>query len=196
MSEETSNKPSVQKTASQKFLARPLGIVGTIWGVAGAITLLSFALSRMTGHMLEAFSGEYPLGVWHYVVAVLWTFFMAYSEGYKGFQKGYSPRVAARALYLRDKCTWLRLFLAPLFCLGFFHSTKRRRIVVFVLLIVITLIVMLFKYIPQPWRGLLDLGVVVGLSWGIIATVVFLIKFWTAKEVPYDPEVVEPTLST
>jgi hypothetical protein len=37
----------------------------------------------------------------------------------------------------------------------------------------------------------LDLGVVVGLSWGIIATLVFLIKFWMANEVTYDPEVVE-----
>ena len=116
---------------------------------------------------------------------------MGYSEGYKGFQKGYSPRVASRALYLRDKCTWVRLLLAPLFCLGFINSTKRRRIVVYVLLIVITLIVVLFKYIPQPWRGVLDLGVVVGLSWGIIATLVFLVKFWMAEKVDFDPEVVE-----
>jgi len=175
------------------FLKRPLGIAGTLWGVSGAITLLSFALWRMTVPMLEAFSGEYELGIWHYIVGGLWVLFMGYSEGYKGFQKGYSPRVAARALYLRDRCTWLRLVLAPLFCLGFFHSTKRRRITVFVLLTVITLIVILFKYIPQPWRGVLDLGVVVGLSWGIIATIVSLIKFWMAEEVPFDPEVVEPT---
>ena len=172
------------------FLNRTLGTIATVWGVAGAITLLSFALSRMTGHMMEAFT--YELGFWHYVVMIVWTGFMAYSEGYKGFQKGYSPRVAARALYLRDKCTWLRFFLAPLFCLGFFHATKRRRITVFVLLFVITLIVILFRYIPQPWRGVLDLGVVVGLSWGIIATLIFLVKFWPAKQVPFDPEVVEP----
>lgn len=172
------------------YLNRMLGTIGTIWGVAGAVTLLSFAISRMAGHTLEAFSGVYELGIWHYLVAGVWTFFMAYCEGYKGFQKGYSPRVAARALYLRDKCTWLRLILAPLFCLGFIHSTKRRKITIFVLLIMITLIVMLFRYIPQPWRGVLDLGVVVGLSWGLTATLVFVVKFWMAKEVTFDPEVV------
>lgn len=186
-----SQPEETEKTTSAVYLNRTLGTIGTIWGVAGAITLLSFALTRMTRPMMEAFSGKFELGIWHYAVAVLWAIFMGYSEGYKGFQKGYSPRVASRALYLRDKCTWLRLLLAPLFCLGFINSTKRRRITVFAILGVITLIVVLFKYIDQPWRGVLDLGVVIGLSWGIIATLVYLIKFWTAKEVTFDPEVVE-----
>ena len=93
-----------ETTQNTSYLNRTLGTVGTLWGVAGSITLLSFALTRMTKPMLEAFSGAYELGVWHYVVGGLWVVFMGYSEGYKGFQKGYSPRVAARALYLRDKC--------------------------------------------------------------------------------------------
>ena len=178
-------------THKTNYLNRTLGTIGTLWCVGGAITLLSFALTRMTKPMLEAFSGAYELGLLHYIVGGLWVLFMGYSEGYKGFQKGYSPRVASRALYLRDKCTWVRLLLAPLFCLGFINSTKRRRIVVFSLLIGITLIIVLFRQIDQPWRGVLDLGVVVGLSWGIIATLVFLVKFWMAEEVTYDPEVVE-----
>ena len=120
---------------------------------------------------------------------------MAYSEGYKGFQKGYSPRVASRAVYLRDKCTGLRLALAPFFCLGFFHAPRKRKITVVILVIGISLIVLLFKYIPQPWRGVLDFGVIIGLSWGIIATVIYFAKFWVAKEVTFDPEVVEPDVS-
>ena len=72
------------------FLNRPLGIVATLWGVAGAVTLLSFALWRMTVPMLDAFSGNYEIGILHYIVAGLWTLFMGYSEGYKGFQKGLS----------------------------------------------------------------------------------------------------------
>ena len=178
------------------YLNRTLGTIGTIWGVAGAVTLLSFAVGRMAGHMpLKRSPAHTPVNTnWESgttLVGGVWTLFMGYSEGYKGFQKGYSPRVAARALYLRDKCTWPRLILAPLFCLGFINSTRRRRITIAVLLVVISLIVIFFKHIPQPWRGVLDLGVVVGLSWGLIATLVFLVKFWIAKEVPFDPEVVE-----
>ncbi len=174
------------------YLNRQFGSVAALWGVLGAITLLSFAVTRMTGHMLEALSGKYELTVMHYIVLVLWTVFMAYSEGYKGFQKGYSPRVASRALYLRDKCTPLRFVFAPLFCMGFIHATRRRRITVVVLLVVITLIVALFRMIPQPWRGVLDVGVVVGLSWGIVATLIYLVKYWSAENVPFDPEVVDP----
>ena len=46
--------------------------------------------------------------------------------------------------------------------------------------------------IPQPWRGVLDFGVIVGLSWGIIATVIYFAKFWGASEVTFAPEVIEP----
>lgn len=165
-----------------------------IWGLCGAIGILVYAITRMTGHVLEAF-GE-NLGVWHYVTLILWTLFMAYSEGYRGFQKSFSPRVAARAVYLREKSTWLRFFLAPFFSIGFFHTTRRKQITVIVLVIVISLLVIGFRQIPQPWRGVLDFGVVVGLSWGVIATLIYFIKFALAKEVTYDAQVVEPSTSS
>lgn len=142
---------------------------------------------RMFRQVSEGF--EHPLGVAHYAVMIPWLFFMLYSEGYKGFQKGYSPRVAARANYLRDHSTLLRAILAPLFCMGFFHSTKKRKIVICCLLVGVTSLVVLFQYIPQPWRGVLDLGVVLGLSWGILATVFFFFKYWFGDSSTADPEV-------
>jgi hypothetical protein len=77
--------------------------------------------------------------------------------------------------------------------MGFFHAPRKRRITVCVLLVLIASMVALFQYIPQPLRGILDLGVVIGLSWGIVATLVFLTKFWLSHEVPFDAEVVEPS---
>lgn len=129
------------------------------------------------------------MGVQHYAVLVPWLFFMVYSEGYKGFQKGFSPRVAARANYLRDHATWIRAIFAPVFCMGFFDSTKKRKIVLWALLIMVTSFVILFQYIPQPWRGILDLGVVVGLSWGLMATLIYFAKFWFVKGSSTDPEI-------
>ena len=169
------------------YLDRRIGNIAAIWGVAGACLILSCAVFRMAGHVTEGF--QYPLGVGHYAVMIPWLFFMLYSEGYKGFQKGYSPRVAARAHYLRDHATLLRTILAPIFCMGFFHSTKKRKIVIACLIIGITALVVLFQYIPQPWRGVLDLGVVLGLSWGIIATLVFFFKYWFVDASDADPEV-------
>lgn len=173
------------------FLPRIVGMLAAVWGVGGAITLLGFAVARMLSHCIDAIN--YPLNASHWVVLVAWTFFMAYSEGYRGFQRGYSPRVAARALYLRDHSTLLRLALAPLFCMGFFHAPLRRRITVIVLVIVISLLVVLFRQLPQPWRGVLDFGVVVGLTWGIVATLIYFFKYIHVKDVPINAEVVEQT---
>jgi len=172
------------------FLNRTLGTLATLWGALGTLAILAYAVARMAGHTREAIT--YPWGLWHYVVLILWALFMAHSEGYRGFQRGYSPRVAARAIYLRQRSTPLRLLLAPLFCMGFFHAPRKRQITAIILVILITLIVVLFRYIPQPWRGILDFGVVIGLSWGIIATLVFLTQFWMSTEVPFDAEVVQP----
>ena len=172
------------------FLNRKIGTVAALWGVSGSVALLGYAVVRMSRHAIDSIS--YPWEIEHYIVLILWAVFMAYSEGYRGFQRGYSPRVAARSVYLRDHTTPLRFLLAPLFSMAFFHAPRRRRITIVVLIIMITSIVVLFQFIPQPWRGVLDFGVILGLSWGISATLIFLAKFWTCPEVPYDAEVVEP----
>ena len=170
-----------------KHLSPWIGIVASLWGIAGACAILGFAILRMTGHVREGF--EHSWGLAHYVLLVPWLFFMLYSEGYKGFQKGYSPRVAARANFLRKNATWIRTVLAPIFCMGFFDSTRKRKIVIWILLTMITAFVILFQYIPQPWRGILDLGVVLGLSWGLIATLVFFFKYWLVDDSTADPEI-------
>ena len=175
----------------KNYLDPRIGNLAAIWGVAGACMLLGFAVLRMFRQVSEGF--EHPLGVAHYAVMIPWLFFMLYSEGYKGFQKGYSPRVAARANYLRDHATLIRALLAPLFCMGFFDSTKKRKIVICCLLLGVTTLVVLFQRIPQPWRGVLDLGVVLGLSWGILATLFFFFKYWFGDAADADPEV--PTLA-
>lgn len=171
----------------QKFLNNKIGIVASIWGMLGSCAILAIAIWRMINHVSEGFSE--PLEMIHYGVMIPWILFMAYSEGYKGFQKSYSPRVAARAVFLRDNSTVLRAFFAPVFCMGFFDSTKKRKIVIWCLLIGVTLLVILFRFIPQPWRGVLDLGVVVGLSWGIIATIYFYLKYLFGDASDADPEV-------
>lgn len=169
------------------YFDRRIGNIAAIWGVLGACAVLSFAVMRMFKQVSEGF--QHPLEIMHYAVMIPWLIFMLYSEGYKGFQKGYSPRVAARANYLRDHATLLRTALAPLFCMGFFHSTKKRKIVIGCLLVGVTALVMIFQFIPQPWRGVLDLGVVLGLSWGILATLVFFFKYWFGDAATADPEV-------
>ena len=181
--------PILSVTVS-KFLNPQIGNIAAIWGLVGSCSILGMAIMRMVGHVREGF--EYTLGWQHYALLVPWLFFMLYSEGYKGFQKGYSPRVAARAHYLKEHSTLVRAIFAPIFCMGFFHSTKKRKIVISILVVAITCLVIAFQYVPQPWRGILDVGVVLGLSWGVIATLCFAFKYWFVDASEADPEM--PTI--
>ena len=105
-------------------------------------------------------------GVWGlYAFSVV---FMAYAEGYKGFQLRFSPRVIARAARIGQAPWWCKP-LAPLFCMGLVYATRRRLIASWVLLLGIITLVMLISGLAQPWRGAIDAGVVVGLSWGMIS---------------------------
>ena len=47
------------------------------------------------------------------------------------------------------------------------------------LTIAIVILIIVFHQLDQPWRGLLDAGVVVGLSWGIVTIVTSTIKAFT-----------------
>jgi hypothetical protein len=93
---------------------------------------------------------------------------MAYFEGYRGFQLRFSPRAVVRAQTLGQAPWWCRL-LAPLYCMGMVHATRRRLAGTWGMIAGIVMMVLLIRWLPQPWRGAVDAGVVVGLSWGVLS---------------------------
>ena len=178
-------EPQTQSNSSHRITA--IGALASGWGIIGFFSLVGFAMVRLSAHTLEAFAQ--PFTVWQWCVLIISLVFMAYSEGYKGFQKSYAPRFAARVHYLSSQANGLQLILAPLFCMGFFNAPKRRIITSTLLSTMIIIFVLLFKYIPQPWRGIFDAAVVFGLIWGLTATGIFCYQaFMTSKPVA-DPEI-------
>ncbi len=166
-----------------------IGRFGALWGITGVILLLGYAIIRLTPIMLDAFS--YELRWYHWLILVLNTAQMAYLEGYRGFQKGFSPRLAARAKYLQDNPNLIHVLLAPFFCLGYFYTSKKRQTVVISLTVGIILLIILVHQLHQPWRGIIDAGVVVGLSWGLISLLIFTVQAFTSTEFDYSPDVPE-----
>ena len=129
----------------------------------------------------------------HWLTLAFSVIYMAYAEGYKGFHLGFAPRVVVRARYLANNPRPLHLLLAPLFCMGYIHATRRPQIVSFVLTTMIICFVLIARSMPQPWRGILDAGVVVGLSIGVLSIGYFLIisssdptRLTISAEVPSD----------
>ena len=165
------------------------GVLGAVWGVAGVLFLLVFAIVRLTFVTIDAFS--YDLYWYHWLALGINIFFMAFSEGYRGFQKGFSPRVASRARYLQGHPKVLHVVLGPFFCIGYFHATRRRKVAAISLTLGIMCLVSLVRLVEQPWRGIIDAGVVVGLAWGVISLAVFCILAFTSERFDYSPEIPE-----
>ncbi|HWR59110.1 MAG TPA: hypothetical protein VN328_09505 [Thermodesulfovibrionales bacterium] len=166
-----------------------MGTLGAIWGITGVLLLLTGAVYRLAPLAVDAFSFHF---IWyHWLSLALIVLFMAYAEGYRGFQQRFSPRVAARARYLRENPRVLYVLLAPFFCMGYFHATRRRKITSLSLTAGIIILILLMRLLPQPWRGIVDAGVVLGLVWGLVSLSVFCVIAFTSKEFGYSPEVPE-----
>lgn len=127
----------------------------------------------------------------HWVGLVASLIFMGYAEGYKGFHLKFSPRAAARALYLKRNPTIARVLFAPLFCMGFFHATRKRKIVAYSLTAMIILLIVIVRQLSQPWRGIVDAGVLFGLGWGLVSVLLFSVKALFGKSYHVPPETPE-----
>jgi hypothetical protein len=164
-----------------------MGTFGAIWGLAGIVLLLGSAVYRLSCLAVNAFSFDFFWYHWLFLIFIV--LFMGYAEGYRGFQQRFSPRVAARAKYLRENPRGLHIALGPFFCMGYFHATRRRKITSISLTLGIVILVMLVRLLPQPWRGIIDAGVVLGLIWGLVSLFIFGILAFTSKRFDYSPEV-------
>lgn len=165
------------------------------WGVFGVVLLLSQAIYRLGTLALEAH--RMPLTPAQIGVSTGWVVLNAYAEGYRAFQLRFSPRVVARAWALARQPTPLFVVLAPLFCMAFFHATRRARIIAWSTTAMVLCFIVLLRQVPQPWRGIVDGGVVVALVWGTFAIVVlFLRAVVLGREPNASPQLPEPTART
>ena len=164
-----------------------MGLVAAAWGVVGVIAILVYAIVRLTAYSWEAIAGG--LNGLHWFLLVTNVIFMAWSEGYRGFQLRFSPRVAARALHLGRHVTALNAILAPLYCIGYFHAARRSMLVAWIGTLGIVVLVLLVHQLDQPWRGIVDAGVVIGLFWGWVSLVIFWVQAMTRPTFFASPEV-------
>lgn len=166
--------------------------LGFSWGIGGVLLLLLFAIYRLAPMALDLANST--LSLLHWAALAFSIVYMAYAEGYKGFHLGFAPRVVVRANYLREHPRIFLVLLAPLFCMGYIHATRRRKLLSIGLTAMIICFVLVARTLPQPWRGIIDAGVVVGLGIGIISILYFIPlilrapdAIGIATDVPVDP---------
>ena len=156
-----------------------IGWLAALWGLTGITLLLGSAIYRL-GQVALDLPGQ-TLEPLHWGALIFSILFMGFAEGYRGFQKAFSPRVAARIYYLSQHVTPVRLVLAPAFCMGFFHIRRRRQIITICLTLGIIALVQIVHMLEQPWRGIVDAGVVVGLIWGLVSLLIFTARAFFSR---------------
>ncbi|MDX1490867.1 MAG: hypothetical protein R3332_06240 [Pseudohongiellaceae bacterium] len=164
--------------------------LGFAWGVGGILLLLVYAIMRLGPMALELASFE--LHNTHWIALAFSILYMAYAEGYKGFHRAFAPRVVARANYLSLNPKPVHVALAPVFCMGYIFATRRRKLLSFGLSAMILSFVLIVRLLPQPWRGIVDAGVVTGLMFGIFSIAYYLVQLmWFPERPQVDVEIPE-----
>lgn len=169
--------------------SKKLRTAGAVWGMGGTIAFIAYGIHKLWGFAWDLDFAA--LTAFEIYVLVLWVAYMLYTEGYKAFGKQFSPRVAARTQYLAREGTARQLILAPLFVFGYFHSSRRRMIATYSLTIGIVLLAIGIRYLPHPWRPILDIGALLGLSYGMITVFYFTWRSWRAHPTYIADPVVE-----
>lgn len=154
------------------------------------LILLLNAVVRLTPRAIEAVDAGMTAPQWLLFAASI--AFNAYAEGYRAFQLQFSPRVVARAFHLMEHPgPWWHTALAPFYCMGLFHASRRRIIISWAVLVGVVILVIVVNRMAQPWRGILDAGVVVGLSWGVVALVVNTVQARRGRLPSINPDLPE-----
>jgi hypothetical protein len=164
------------------------------WAILGVGIILGQAIWKLFPLAMEIFQKQ-DLTVLQWIMLGLWLIFMGYTEGYRGFQKAFCPRVVSRAWTLNSSSPLHHIILAPLYSMGYFYATKKRKIVSWALTTGIVGIVLLVKLFPYPYRHIVDAGVVLGLSYGLITLFVFYFRAIMGNKPTANPDLPVQTVS-
>lgn len=161
-----------------------LGILYSLWGSVGVVYILAKAIKRVVPIALEPFQNGVPLTTFQLGSYIATCLFFAYAEGYKGFQRKFSPLVVSRSFSLTHRSPFFHALLGPAYSMGLFHSTKKRMVTSWSVTIGVAVIVTAVKKLAYPWRNIVDAGVVVGLTWGSVSILAGYVKALVTGRLP------------
>jgi len=165
----------------------------SLWAILGVCGILLHAITNLWSIAIEPLIQQ-DLNTLQWIMYFGWIVFMLYTEGYRGFQKAFSPRVVQRAWTLHSKSPIIHIILAPLYSMGYFYATKKRKIVSWCITFAIIAVVLFVKILPYPYRNIVDGGVVLGLSYGFLTIAVMGIQALQGKLPNVDPDLPIPVI--
>jgi hypothetical protein len=157
------------------------------WGVLGTIAVVGEAALRLLRFAYETLKTR-DLGAQELAFLGGFLVFILYTEGYRGFQKRFSPRTVARAVHLAHHPRPLSVVLAPIYCMALFGAPRRRLVASWVLVAGIVGLILLVRLLPPLHRALVDLGVGCALVWGLTSMVVYSVLALRGRPMPVPAE--------
>lgn len=157
------------------------------WGVLGVMVVVGEAVARLAWFAYTTLQVR-ALGVTELAFFFCFLALILYAEGYRGFQKRFSPRTVARAVHLARHPHPLSVLLAPLYCMGLFGAPRRRLITNWLLIAGIVALVFLIRLLPPLYRALVDAGVACALLWGLVSMGVYAVLALRRRAMPVAAE--------
>ena len=71
--------------------------------------------------------------------------------------------------------------------MGLFGATKKVLIISWGILAAVVLLVIWVRSMTDPWRGIVDAGVVVGLGLGLLSILVYFVQGLMGRNLDHDP---------
>jgi hypothetical protein len=139
-----------------------------VWAYLGVILLLVQSILRLIPVALEPLLAG-VLSTFQHVVFWGWIVASIYLEGYRGFHLRFVPRVRRRVGLLMNEPTRVRVILAPLYVMGFFDAPRADKRAAWGVTLAVLCAVFVVRTLGQPWRGIIDGGVVAGLGAGLVS---------------------------
>ncbi len=156
-----------------------------LWSVGGVVLLCGSAAARLGVRGLAAWAVATDA---QRLAGVAWIAWMMLSAAYPGFHRQFAPRVAVRAARLATEPGSAQDLAGPLVAVGFLRATPKRRAVAFGLVLAVVGMSLGAAALPEPWRGLVDLGVAIALASGVGSLVWFGARTWLGRPPAVDAE--------
>jgi hypothetical protein len=150
------------------------GIIA-IWGVLQVASVLVNSIGRMIPIAYLPFQRK-DLQLYHWIIYLLFSGFMVFFQGYKGFQNKFAPLVVSRAMNLSQQLNVLNFLFAGPYCMGMFSASRKRIVISWGFVLGVTALAKFVKYLSYPYKSIVDGGVVLGLSYGTTALILCLIS--------------------
>lgn len=142
-----------------------------IWSVLGVTALLLQAQVRLGQIAWEALSSGTLTPV-QVGICTIWTIMNGYLEGYRGFHMRFVPRVLARAHHLATHPGAFPKILGPIYAMAYVRASKKAKYAAWGVTVAVLIAIVVVRRLPQPWRGIIDAGVVAGLGLGTLSLLI------------------------